>query len=155
MIFQKSSSRRGEVKALRVGRSAWELKIDPKRLREEIKNVIEKRRKKRHEKKSINSNKKRLKKLWHRLAREQGEAREKVGRAVWSPEAPRSAHTRGLINDKNNNGTDFIDFNNNNQRFTLSNTLVAQRARRISPTWNPLTRMMIPMTHVTSSWQPR
>ena len=33
-----------------VGGSVWELKIDPKRLREEIKNDIEKRRKKKNEK---------------------------------------------------------------------------------------------------------
>ena len=40
-----------------MGGSVWELKIDPKRLREEIKNDIEKRRKKRDEKKSIKSDK--------------------------------------------------------------------------------------------------
>ena len=34
---------------LRVGGSVWELKIDPKRLREEIKNNIETRRKKRYD----------------------------------------------------------------------------------------------------------
>ena len=34
---------------LRVGGSVWELRIDPKRLREEIKSDIEKRRKKRDE----------------------------------------------------------------------------------------------------------
>ena len=33
-----------------VGGSVWELKIDPKRLREEIKNDIEKRRKKKNKK---------------------------------------------------------------------------------------------------------
>ena len=33
-----------------VGGSVWELKIDPKRLREEIKNDIEKRRKKKTKK---------------------------------------------------------------------------------------------------------
>ena len=42
---------------MRVGGSIWELKIDPKRLRKEIKNDIEKRRKKRDEKKSIKSDK--------------------------------------------------------------------------------------------------
>ncbi len=41
----------------------WELKIDPKRLRKEIKNEIEKRRTKRNEKKSINNDKKSSTKL--------------------------------------------------------------------------------------------
>ena len=48
---------------MRVGGSAWELKIDPKRVRKKIKYDIEKRRTKRGEKKSINNDKKRLKKL--------------------------------------------------------------------------------------------
>ena len=47
----------------RVGGSVWELKIDPKRLREEIKNDIERRRKKRSEKKTIENDKKSFKKL--------------------------------------------------------------------------------------------
>ena len=64
---------------LRVGGSIWELKIDPKRLREEIKNDIERRRNKRDEKKSIKSNKASFKKLCHRLARQQGEVEEKEG----------------------------------------------------------------------------
>ena len=42
---------------VRVGGSVWELKIDRKRLREEIKNDIEKRRKKKYFKKSIKSDK--------------------------------------------------------------------------------------------------
>ena len=42
-----------------MGGSVWELKIDPKRLREEIKNDIEKRRKKINEKNNIKSDKKR------------------------------------------------------------------------------------------------
>ena len=46
-----------------VGTSVWELKIDPKRLREEIKNDIERRRKKKDEKKSIKSDKKSFKQL--------------------------------------------------------------------------------------------
>ena len=41
----------------------WELKIDPKRFRKEIKNDIENKRKKRDEHKSINSDKKSFKKL--------------------------------------------------------------------------------------------
>ena len=41
----------------------WELKIDPKRLREEVKNIIEKRRTNMGDKKSIKDHKKRLKKL--------------------------------------------------------------------------------------------
>ena len=44
MIFQKSSSRYVKSTFLRVGGSVWELKIDPKRLGEEIKNDIERRR---------------------------------------------------------------------------------------------------------------
>ena len=43
---------------MRVGGSACELKIDPKRLRKKIKNDIEKRRKKNSDKKSIKSAKK-------------------------------------------------------------------------------------------------
>ena len=43
---------------MRVGGSVWELKIHPKRLREEIKVDIEKRRKKKDEKKTIKSDKK-------------------------------------------------------------------------------------------------
>ena len=50
MFFQKSSSRPIESTFLLVGGSVWELKIDPKRLREEIKNDIEKRRKKNKQK---------------------------------------------------------------------------------------------------------
>ena len=38
---------------MRVGRSFWELKIDPKKLRKEIKNSNEKKRNKRDEKTSI------------------------------------------------------------------------------------------------------
>jgi len=48
---------------LRVGRSAWELKIDPKRLRKEIKNDIERTRYKIDKKKTIKSDKKIFKKL--------------------------------------------------------------------------------------------
>ena len=48
---------------MRVGGSAWELKIDPKRLRKKIKNDIEKRRTKRGEKKSIKNDKKSSKNL--------------------------------------------------------------------------------------------
>ena len=62
---------------MRVGGSAWELKIDPKRLREEIKNDIERRRQKIDEKKSIENDKKSFKKLCHRLARQRGFCGEK------------------------------------------------------------------------------
>ena len=48
---------------LRVGGSVWELKIDPKRLREKIKNDIEMRRTKRGEEKGIKSDKRSSKKL--------------------------------------------------------------------------------------------
>ena len=48
---------------LRVGGSAWELKIDPKRLRKKEKNDIEKITKKRDENKRINSEKNSSKKL--------------------------------------------------------------------------------------------
>ena len=72
-----------------MGGSVWELKIDPKRLREGLKNDIEQRRKKRDEKKRLKGDKKSSKKLWHRLARRKpGGNPEEVG-AVWSPEAPR------------------------------------------------------------------
>ena len=74
---------------MKVGRPVWEFKIDPKRLREEIKNDIEKRRKKRDEHKSINGDKKSSKKLCHRLGRQQEFYEERERRAVWSPEAPR------------------------------------------------------------------
>ena len=40
-----------------VGGSVWELKIDPKRLREEIKNDIEKKERKTKNKKNIKSDK--------------------------------------------------------------------------------------------------
>ena len=46
-----------------MGRSVWEFNIDPKRLREEIKNGIALRRKKRDEKKSIKSDKKNSKRF--------------------------------------------------------------------------------------------
>ena len=48
---------------MRVGGSVWEFKIDPKRLREEIKNDIEIRRQKIDEKKTIKNDKKSIKKL--------------------------------------------------------------------------------------------
>ena len=48
---------------LRVGGSAWELKIDPERFRKKIKNDIEKRSKKIDEHKSIMNDKKSFKKL--------------------------------------------------------------------------------------------
>ena len=51
-----------------VGGSVWELKIDPKRFQEEIKNDIEKRRQKRDEQKIIKNDIKSFKKLCHRLA---------------------------------------------------------------------------------------
>ena len=84
---------------MRVGRSVWELKIDPKRFREEIKNDIEKRRKKRDEKKSIKSDKKSFKKLWHRLTRQRGEAGEKEAEQFGRPRPLGSPHARGLINN--------------------------------------------------------
>ena len=64
---------------MRVGGSVWEFKNDPKRLREEIKNDIEKRRTKRDEKKKIKSEKKSFKKLAlkHQTV---------VGRQEWSAE---------------------------------------------------------------------
>ena len=48
---------------MRVGGSVREFKINPKRLREEIKNDIQKIRKQRDDKKSIKSDKKSFKKL--------------------------------------------------------------------------------------------
>ena len=59
------------------GGSVWELKIDPKRFREKIKNDIEKQRNKRDEKKSLKGDKKSSKKLCHRLIRQRGFCREK------------------------------------------------------------------------------
>ena len=53
----------GKSRFLRVGGSAWELNIDPKRLRKKRNNDIEKRRTKRGEKKSIKNDKKSSKKL--------------------------------------------------------------------------------------------
>ena len=57
MIFQKSSSRAITSAFLRVGGSVWELKLHPERLREEIKNDIEKRRKKKDKKKASRATK--------------------------------------------------------------------------------------------------
>ena len=48
---------------LRVGGSAWELNVDPRRLRKKRNNDIEKRRTKRDEEKSIENDKKGSKKL--------------------------------------------------------------------------------------------
>ena len=48
---------------MRVGGSVWELKIDPKRLREEIKSDIKKRRKNICEEKNIKNDKRSFKKL--------------------------------------------------------------------------------------------
>ena len=72
MIFVKCKDSYIKPTFLRVGGSVWEFKIDPKRFREEIKNDIEKRRKKRDENKSLKGGKKSFKKLWHRLAQQQG-----------------------------------------------------------------------------------
>ena len=52
-----------KIDGFEVRRVILELKIDPKRLREKIKNIIEKRRTKIGDKKSIKDHKKRLKKL--------------------------------------------------------------------------------------------
>ena len=48
---------------MNVGRAVWELKIDTKRVREEINKDIEHRKKKLIEKKTINSDNKRFKQL--------------------------------------------------------------------------------------------
>ena len=87
LIFPK-----GESRFLRVGWSAWELKIDPKRLRKKIKTTSKKRITKRGEKKSIKNDKKSSNKLCHRLTRQQ----LKGSRAVWSAAAPRSAPLRAV-----------------------------------------------------------
>ena len=63
IIFQKSSYRLIKSSFLRVARSVWELKIDPKRFRKEIKNDIERRRSKIDEKKTIKNDKKSFKKF--------------------------------------------------------------------------------------------
>ena len=77
---------------LKVGWSVWEFKIDPKRLREEIKNDVEKRRKKINEKRPSRATKggsKSFATVWPGN-------RVSAGRAVWSPEAPRSAPIRAV-----------------------------------------------------------
>ena len=52
-----------ESRFLRFGGSSWRSKIDPKRLREKIKNDIEKRSTKRDENKNIKNDKKSFKKV--------------------------------------------------------------------------------------------
>ena len=41
-----------------------------------------------------------LKMLWHRLTRQRRVYNKKERDAVWSAEAPRQPHARGLLNDK-------------------------------------------------------
>ena len=62
-FFKNRAPAKAKSMFLRVGGSAWELKIDPKRFREKIKNDIEKRNTKRDENKSIKNDKKSFKKL--------------------------------------------------------------------------------------------
>ena len=62
-MFQKCKAFSRKSTCLKVGGSVWELKIDPKRLREEIKTDIEKQRKNRDENKSLKGDKKSSKKL--------------------------------------------------------------------------------------------
>ena len=52
---------------MRVGGSVWELKIDPKRLREEIKHDIENKRTKRREEKGIKNDQNDYKKSFKML----------------------------------------------------------------------------------------
>ena len=81
---------------MRVGRSVWELKIDPKRLREEIKNDIEKRRKKRDEQKEHQERQKELQKAVAVFGPATSKRRgEQFGR----PRPLGSPHARGLINN--------------------------------------------------------
>ena len=51
-----------KINIVEGGGAVWELKFDPNRFREGIKNDIETRRKKRDERKSIKSDKRRFKK---------------------------------------------------------------------------------------------
>ena len=53
LIFQNRAPADAKLGFLRVGEAAWELKIDPKMPRKKIKHIIEKRRTKREEKKSL------------------------------------------------------------------------------------------------------
>ena len=87
MIFQKSSSRPITSAFLRVGGTVWEFKIHPKRLREEIKNDIEKRRKKKDKKRASRATR-RASKNYDGLCPFKA---EKETGAVWSPGAPRRA----------------------------------------------------------------
>ena len=83
---------------MRVGGSVWELKIDPKRLREEIKTTSKKEEK--YENKSIKSDKNSSKSYETHLHFNT----EKETGTVWSPGAPREPHARALSYRKKNNG---------------------------------------------------
>ena len=76
--------------------SAWELKIDPKRLREKISNDIEIIRKDIHDAKSIKSGKQSSKTLRHRLTRQRGSARKRKGEQFGRPSPPRVALVRAV-----------------------------------------------------------
>ena len=81
---------------MKVGRSVWELKIDPKRFREEIKNDIEKQRKKREEKKEHQRQQKEFQKA---LAPFDPATRKRKGMQFGRPRPLGSPHARGLINN--------------------------------------------------------
>ena len=63
VIYQNRAPAEAKSRFLRVGGSAWELKIDPKKFREERKHDLEKRLKKKGEEKTIKNDKKSFKKL--------------------------------------------------------------------------------------------
>ena len=80
---------------MKVGGSVWELKIDHKRLREEIKNDIEKRRKKRDEKK----HQERQEELQKALAPFDPATAKRKPEQFGRPRPLGSPHARGLINN--------------------------------------------------------
>ena len=61
-----------------------------------------------------------FKMFWRCLIRQRRVCEEKERGAVWSAEAPRQPHARGLLNDKNNNEQQWIE---RTLQLTLSNTL--------------------------------
>ena len=109
---------------LRFGGSSWGSKIDPKRPQERIKNSFEEHNTRRGKKKGNEDDRQEaiwaVNMLWHRLFQQQGLYNKRVAWAVWSAQAPRQPHARGLINDKNNNVQPLID---RTWQFWLSNTL--------------------------------
>ena len=95
---------------MRVGGSAWEFKIDPKRLRKKIKNDIEKRRKKGDEKKTSRTTKRAPKSFGTVRPGNEETTRKRKGKQFARPRPLGSPYARGLINDKTTTGDDFYRF---------------------------------------------